>query len=480
MKRLFREYPTASVFAACLFLMLIVGAVGRAADPIPAPDEQVDAAEVARWGSHAQYIDGSQKNAETEGERLAEAALTLPPDDNHKWYVTVIGMRNCPGCSRWRADVKADQAKQANLGAYITLHPEDENHGDTKKSWSHYNYLLADDAAQKPFVDSIATKTRPVIVIQVPANGSYGTKGKVVFEKVYSGDPDKFAKEMTAAIRLYVKKLAEKRASANEPVVPRGAHRFAPEDEDAPTVRRGAYGQQPYTPPPKVDPTPFAPANDPVPVPFQIPPINTPTPSVPKPDADAPTPNPGSDHAIPNVQEAVVLVDGAQTAAEREKTDRIVERLKRDRPGLRTIIKDIRDAKNLNVPKEETPAVVITEDGKVKERLGGKLLPLLLGGDGEAPGVTVDVEFPFDKAVAALLSGGNIGAWITFAVAAVGWFIARRKANAAKAEIKTLAAPVMQVSELREYQPAPMPTADEIAAAMIRQQAAKNPPTTAA
>lgn len=405
--------------------------------PAPAKPE-VDVAEVARWGDHVQYVDGLHGDASAE--QLAGDALSVPADDNHKWFITIFGMKGCPACSRLKADIKADQEAQRHLGAFITLAADDDTHSSTKKGWSHYNYLRIDDEAQKFRCEPFAVKRCPTIIIQTPLNEKFGPKGTVIFRREgYDGRPDKLAADMAEAIRAYVKKISEPRAAAGGQYAARGGYRAGPNDAEG--LWGGPY-DPPFAPPPKNDPVP---GPSPFVLPdFNIPPLNTP-PVAPKPDEPKPS-------DIPKVPEISIVVDGTALSSDDNKLlQPVIDRLKRERPGLKANIRDYRDAKCLAIKKEDLPAIVVTADGEVQERLTAKLFPLfnppapapapvaapVVPQQITVPAPVVNVTapegspFPWDQAITTVTSGGSIASWIALAGALFAWWRSRRVAKAA-------------------------------------------------
>lgn len=404
--------PIRSLVIACAATAALVAASrGQEKSPqlprVPVPDAQVDTAEIARWGDHVQHIDGSfHAGHETtdDAQYLAGQALSLPPDDNHKWFITVIGTRGCPACARLRADIKADQQRQANLGAFITLAENDENHSSTERGWSHYNYILAEDKSQAPFVDAVKPKAFPTIVLQTPLNGKYGKPGVVVFQRTgYDGDATKLANQLADAIRSYLAKLADRRNVAGPieaavmPPPPRS------QLDDEPPLAAGGHGQRtpPFTPPP------LTPDNTPPLTPDQVlPPTIPPAPKPdekPKPDDAKPKPD------ASGPPEAIVVYD--KHAAASDDQDRrirtVVERLKAAGKVLTVRMVDFRDAPELDVPKENLPAVVVTAEGRVIDRITDRLLPLVAPTD-DAPREIGLADVPWDV-ILTLVMGGSIG-----------------------------------------------------------------------
>lgn len=398
----------AAVLLAAL-AMLAVATIGRgqdrrpAAPRVPVPDAQVDTAEIARWGDHVQHIDGAFHAGHAEGDDaqfMAGEALSIPPDDNHKWFITVIGTRGCPACARLRADIKADQEKQANLGAFITLAESDESHSSTSKGWSHYNYVLGEDKSQAPFVEAVKPKAFPTIVLQTPLNGKYGKPGVVVFQRTgYDGHPDKLAQQLADAIRAYVAKLANRTGPVQAVMPPPPRSQLETEPPS------GAFAQRtpPFTPPP-VGPDTTIPLTPDLVLPPQIPPA--PKPDDKKPDAKPDAPKPDS---IPTTPEIVVIYDKdvVVTAEQEVRIRRVLDALRTEGKIFRVRPVDFRDVPNLDVPKDQLPAVVVTENGRLRDRLSDALIPLVAP-EPQPPREIGLADVPWPVLIT-LLTGGGIG-----------------------------------------------------------------------
>lgn len=368
--------------------------------------DQVDRGEVTRWGDTVQHIAGDERQAAAVGD-----VMGLPPDDNHKWFISVLGSKGCPACARLRADIRADQAAQKHLGAFITLMDGDEMHSDTKTSWSHYNYFYADDRTQQFRFEAVKPKGFPTIIVQPPLNKKYGDPATIVFKREgYDGDPDKLVKQISAAIKLYVEKLRDRQAGgpfkATLPPPPRET--LPPEFWTRQNRWPSAFGTRPanvfgqigvdppWQPAPKVDPTP---------APNVLPPTIPPPDAKPdaKPDKKPITP---AEDAPP---EAVILVDkNAPCSAEQsQRLANLVAKLRADGRILRVRQVDYRDAPELDVSPAELPAVVVTAEGRIIDRLTDRVLPLVTPDDAAPRQIGLE-DVPW-SVVWTLLTGGGLG-----------------------------------------------------------------------
>lgn len=406
----------------------------------PPSEPQVDMAEIRRLGDHVQYVDGDAKTSSGDYVEV----MGPPADDNHKWFISIVGSKGCAACARLKADLKTDEY----LRALITVHENDDNHSDTKSSWAHYTYYLADDASQKFRWEKIKLSGYPTIIVQPPLNKKYGDPATVVCQITgYDGDGKKLATNIAAAIKTYLAKQAERRQQGHRAqlvsiVKARDEGRGARGEEDSPPeppapnsldprssiLDPRGWGQAPWTPAPKVDP-PVGPHPSPdnvLPPIFDWPPKPAPGPA-PKPDGTPATP----DGAIPATPECVIVCETNVLSREDEARIRpVLERIKRERPGLRVRIADLRDAKNLPVQQSELPAVVVTSDGKVDEKVTARLFPLFTPAEPAATPATqvVAPPFPWQEVATAVATGGSIPTVAAAALALFVWWRQRRRA----------------------------------------------------
>lgn len=404
--------------------------------PIRAQTPEVDAAEVKRLGNHVQYVDGQSHRA---GDEYTEV-MGPPADDNHKWFISILGKKGCAACARLKADLKRDE----HLRALIQVADGDDTHSDNKTTWAHYTYYLADDASQAFRWEKLKITGYPTIIVQPPLNKKYGPPSDVVCQITgYDGDGKKLATAIAASIKAYLAKQSERRQigyrselfqasvvrDQGEPPQPPAA-----EYRVQPVHLQNGWGQigidPPWTPAPKVDPTPAPGPDNVLPPIFNFPPLIGPKPDEKKPDEPKPT-------DIPKVPEISVIVDGtALSSDDNARLQPVIDRLKRERPGLVARIIDFRQAKSYPVKQSELPAIVVTADGEVQEKLTAKLFPIF-NAPAATPATTptapanITVEappFPWQEIMTAVASGGSIPAIAMAAIAVVMWIRGRRRA----------------------------------------------------
>lgn len=425
------------------FLSVLCALCGYAFAQTPDVPQEVDAAEIKRLGDHVQYVDG---NAIRDAGDYVEV-MGPPADDNHKWFISVIGSKGCAACARLKADLKTNEY----LRALIVVHENDDNHSDTKTSWSHYTYYLAGDKSQDFRWKDLKIKGYPTILVQPPLNKKYGDPSTVVIQMTgYDGDGKKLATNIAAGIKAYLAKQAEVRSTGHRAQLVSLVNAREGEFPPQPPAPRASslnpqasgWGQIPWTPAPKVDATPVPPPSDTPP--NVLPPLFD---WPPKPIGPAPAPAPPAtpETVIPSTPEAVIVCE--TNCLSRDDEDRmrpVLDRIRKERPGLKVRIADLRESKHLPVVKDDLPAVVITSDGAVQEKITARLFPLfnppLLqpatptpsvnapAVNVTSPPVTVTVPTAPWEETATAFATGSIPSIIA---AAVGWLIyirGRRKA----------------------------------------------------
>jgi hypothetical protein len=235
--------------ASC-FLLMVFAATSFAQDLKDVPD--VAQQEIDRRGNFVERIDG-YRNDVTD---LIAEALRPPADDSHKWFITVITTRSCQYCEA----LKRDFESSTDLRAFV-----DQN--DHKQSWAHYNVFRVEDQTQAWRWEGIRLAGYPTILVQPPRDDRYGDAKTVVLQKTgYDGDARKLAATMRNAITAYVAKL------------PQQPHRGGIGQATDQTEQQQRGYEPPFSPPPRVEPTPYAPMPQ---YPFDVPPVPQPQPQQP-------------------------------------------------------------------------------------------------------------------------------------------------------------------------------------------------------
>lgn len=154
---------------------------------------EVDQAEVMRLGDLVQSVGD---NVQASSADAFVIAMGPPASDADKWFISVLSMKGCAGCEK----LKQDWA--TNPWLLALAHPT-----DPKQSWSHFKVYDKDDRSQAFRFESIKVTAYPTILVQPPRSERYGDPATVVYQGVYSGDPEKQARAITSAIRQYISKL---------------------------------------------------------------------------------------------------------------------------------------------------------------------------------------------------------------------------------------------------------------------------------
>jgi hypothetical protein len=235
-----------SRLASCLlFLSLTATTFGQDLKDVPHVAEQ----EILRRGNFVERIDGYRNDV---NDLIAEA-LRPPADDSHKWFITVITTRNCGYCE----SLQKDFTSSANLRPFV----DQEDHTN---SWAHYNVFAAEDQTQAWRWEGVQLAGYPTLLIQPPLDGRYGDPKTVVMQKTgYDGDSQKLATALRSAITAYVARF------------PQQPRRSGIGQTAEPAEQQSRGYEPPFSPPPRVEPTPYAPMPQ---FPFDYPPVPQPAP----------------------------------------------------------------------------------------------------------------------------------------------------------------------------------------------------------
>lgn len=139
-------------------------------------------------------------------------ALAPPPDDSHKWFLTLVVARDCPACEQMRADFKRSPA----LAAWVC--PQEAH-----RSWAHWQVIQADDASQAWRWQEVPLSRFPAVILQPPINRVFGDPHAVVYLHQGYLPPEELSDGIRRAIRRYVGKLASApaaRGTASHPPAP--------------------------------------------------------------------------------------------------------------------------------------------------------------------------------------------------------------------------------------------------------------------
>ena len=156
---------------------------------------QVDRDSVLRMGNSVQIIDGTYRS---DNDFLFGQVMGPPPDDNGKWFISVVAKRDDAASLK----LKADWSSSPDLMALAR-----PNLNEQKESWSHFNWYLSDDKSQSFRFEKLQIANHPTVLVQPPRNGQYGDPKTIVYQGVYQGDPKKQADAIRNSIRRYLTKF---------------------------------------------------------------------------------------------------------------------------------------------------------------------------------------------------------------------------------------------------------------------------------
>jgi hypothetical protein len=133
--------------------------------------------------------------------RLADA-LAPPPDDSHKWFLSLVVARDCPACERMRADFQHAPALKA------WADPDDPS-----RSWTHWQVFQADDASQAWRWQDVPLSQFPAVIVQPPINRAFGDPHTVVYLRQGYLPPEELSAGIRRAIQRYMAKLPDGRSA---------------------------------------------------------------------------------------------------------------------------------------------------------------------------------------------------------------------------------------------------------------------------
>lgn len=263
----------------------------------------------------------------------------VPQDDNHKWFITVIGTKGCRYCETLKRDLTTN--------SYLTSLV---NVSDHKNSWAHYNYYLAEDKSQEFRWEKLRIQGFPTILVQPPLNKQYGDPSTIVMQQSgYNGNAKDLAKAIVDSIKKYVEALRNK--------LP-------------PQTVNSIEKDPPWCPPPKDDPV--QPVVNPSPLPLPLPLIFP---------NDVPEPKPVVDEPKSEYPELIVINDSEDgiESINNDKLYEILEVLKEQQnKNVKVKFMDWKDAKDkYPISRSEIPVILVTENGKIQDKISKKLLSLM-------------------------------------------------------------------------------------------------------
>ncbi len=253
---------------------------------------EVDTAEVLRRGDR---VTRSGVGPMGTVEQLIGEATAPPPDDSHKWFITVI----------------VDESKDSQAMLYDLKHSPHlrawANIDEPKESWSHVNVYEKSDEKQNYRWKSLVITAYPVMLIQPPAklrdeskkdSWIFGKPDSVVWQwDGYQGsNPHRAtlrADAINKAISVYVAKLSGKQIQAVEPIP---ASRETPK----PTPGAKAVDDDKGTAGPRQNDVGVTP-------PFAVPSVNPTVPVAPVFPSDPTIPTPGVPSSVPGLTDLLSL-----------------------------------------------------------------------------------------------------------------------------------------------------------------------------
>jgi hypothetical protein len=150
-------------------------------------------AEIARRGALVERVAGTGQ-ADDAASAIA-AAMQPPADDSHKWHFTLVVTRNCQWCERTRRDFETDE----RLKAWVDTR-------DYTKSWAHWQVVQIEDGSQAWRWKDFRPTAFPALIVQPPANGSWGDAHTIIFARQGYLAPADLDAALRQAIQTYAAK----------------------------------------------------------------------------------------------------------------------------------------------------------------------------------------------------------------------------------------------------------------------------------
>ena len=161
-------------------------------------EQEVDVAQVMRLGDCVQHCDGLHRAAPNGTESFVQLMAAVPPDDLHKWFVSVVG----DGGPESRV-LREQWKTEPHLLALA-------DPSDGKTSWAHINFYDSRDGSQQFRFENVQFTHFPTVIVQPPRSKEYGDPSTVVYQSSYSGDPHHLSTNISQAIQFYVSKLDQR------------------------------------------------------------------------------------------------------------------------------------------------------------------------------------------------------------------------------------------------------------------------------
>jgi hypothetical protein len=160
--------------------------------------DQVDAAEIARWGDRVVVAGEGPRDS---GELLFSQAMAPPEDDSDQWYITVWGSSRDANS----LGVVKGFERDPNLTIFTAAAPG-------KRPWAHFNFYQAEDRTQRfRFQNAKMAGPWPIITVQPPRSGNFGDPSVVIdrIDASQIGKPADLKKRIQASVDLWCKRLQQ-------------------------------------------------------------------------------------------------------------------------------------------------------------------------------------------------------------------------------------------------------------------------------
>lgn len=188
-----------------LIAWLLLPVVLNAEDKLGAEKAKM---EVERRGPSVQIVDDQIRDL---GEEAYFAALSIPADDSHKWFLTVVYDKK----NAMTDAIKTDMLKpEAALEPWVQVKDRGKGTYDvysTEESYMHCNFEPRVNAFKPDKWKWIKAEHCPCIVVQLPISGEWGVAGTVINQRTGYKGPEELGEWIRESIKKYTDKYSQTR-----------------------------------------------------------------------------------------------------------------------------------------------------------------------------------------------------------------------------------------------------------------------------
>lgn len=196
-------------WALVAIALLLLACTCRGSEPPAAADVTEEGhRETVRRGNHREDLGAAEEGPEA----YSIGALSPPEDDSDRWWICVVTRKSDPKSAAASAKLVADFDSSIDLRAWA-------DKDNPELSWAHYCERDIDDPKQADWFRSIRSQLLdnefPAVVLQPPANGSYGKNARTVgIIHGYNSVPQYMSDRIRAKIKAYSDDFSKRKFAA--------------------------------------------------------------------------------------------------------------------------------------------------------------------------------------------------------------------------------------------------------------------------